>query len=159
MALMACLLPTEHAKAGDFAFSLPREDGSGWLEPGRIGESPTVFIFWRSDCPLCLMELAELNTLRSAFPTAKFVLVAFDTREAARRTYHRFNIPADIEKARAPRDPRRLLARLGNKQGALPFSAVYDARGTLCVATSGRLTMAILKKILARCPNMSPHKI
>lgn len=149
-AILACLLPAAHAGTGGFAFRLPREDGSGWIEPGGF-DSPAVFLFWSADCPPCLVELAGLGALRSAFPNVRFVAVNLDGREAARRMRSRIDLPDGVLRARAPQNPRDLLARLGNAEGALPFSAIYDGNGNLCAAVRGTLTPHILSVTFSRC--------
>lgn len=148
---MACLLSAAHASAGDTAFRLAREDGNGWVEPGKFGGSPAVFLFWSADCLPCLAELNGISTLREMFPNVRFVAVALSPRDATRRALARVNLPRFIEQARGPLSPRGLLARLGNKNGALPFSVIYDGGGQRCASHVGILTMQSLRSNLQDC--------
>lgn len=44
-----------------------------------------------------------------------------------------------------------LMARFGNRDGALPFTAALDSQGRLCATYRGALRKAVLNAIAQRC--------
>lgn len=131
-------------------FRLARADGSGWITP-QDGQGSSVFLFWDSACPGCLLELADLQALQQTVPAMRIVLVSLSTREDTRRVLAQYTIPDSTLLARSPMNPRGLLAQLGNGAGALPFAVVFSPDGSVCVRHFGQTTRTVLRSAEAAC--------
>jgi len=130
---------------------LAREDGTGWVSPGKLDRHPAVFLFWDSECAPCLRELTQLSRLRRAFPQAVFVAVSLSGRDATRRVLSRIPLDASVVRAVAPQRPGGLLAGLGNSGGVLPFTAAFTPEGSACLQAPGPLTVEFLERAARTC--------
>jgi hypothetical protein len=139
-------------------FQLALDDGSGWAAPGVLDNRPSVLLFWDSRCPPCLVELANVAALQKQFPEAVFVTVSLSPRDEGRRILARMKLPETIVQARAPSNPRGLLATLGNPAGALPFAAAFDPSGQQCAQVSGALSTDQIAVLRHRCRSRSDGK-
>lgn len=147
--LAALAMPLTASAAAPFR--LASDDGRRWYAPGELGGKPSVFLFWDVDCAPCLAELKNARTLRAAWPEAVVVIASLSPRDASARALGRYQVPADVRRAMAPADPRGLLARLGNRAGALPFTAAFRADGRRCAARLGPLDAQQMRALAARC--------
>lgn len=141
------------------AVRLAREDGAGWVEPGKLGGHPAVLLFWDAECAPCLAELANLSALRAQLPDAQLVAVSLSPREASRRALARYAPNLQALRATAPPDPRGLLAALGDPRGALPFHAAFDGDGRPCHAAVGALTPSIMTEVARACLDATPRTL
>ena len=149
--LLASLLFVAAVAQPATAMQLARDDGRGWIEPGKLQRRPSVFLFWDVDCAPCLVELQHLDQLQAAFPDAQLVIVSLSPRVDTRRALARFK-PSDAAlRAMAPSEPRGMLASLGDPQGVLPFSAAFDAAGQPCLSGVGALSEQRLRQAAAAC--------
>ena len=100
------------------------------VDPLADAESPSVFLFMRSDCPISNRYAPELRRLHEAFSSrgVRFWLVYVDPQEAAesiRRHAEEYQVPGEIL-----RDPHHHLVRLTGAR-VTPEAAVFDAGGRL----------------------------
>lgn len=135
-------------------FRLARADGDGWITP-QNGQGSSVFLFWDSACPGCLLELADLPALQQTVPAMRIVLVSLSPREDTRRVLSQYTIPETTLLARSPLNPRGLLAQLGNTAGALPFAVVFSPDGSVCVRHFGQTTRTVLRSADTICRGRS----
>jgi len=112
------------------AFSLADMHGaihssSEW--EGRV----RVINFWATWCPPCIKEIPEFVRLQDELAEGgvQFIGIALDNPESVREfaAIHRINYPSLV----AEMDGFALVNRLGNKNGALPYTVVVDASGKL----------------------------
>lgn len=139
------------AKASGAPFRLASGDGGQWVSPGGFDGKPSLFLFWDTECAPCLRELADMASLKMAFPGAVFVVVSLSPRDQTRRVLAKVSIPSDVVRAQAPANPRGLLASIGNRTGALPFGAAFDGLGRLCASGVGTLTRERLRAVASAC--------
>lgn len=149
-ALMALAL-CAGATAAMAAPQLAAMDGARWLTPGDFDGQPATILFWSPDCPPCRIELANLAALQAADPENVIILAAIGRKTDILRVLGDYKIPKTIRTALAPNNPRGLLARLGNKQGALPFTVRFDGKGRTCAFYSGALSGTIIDKMRQAC--------
>lgn len=149
--LAAIVLGVGVTNAAEPRFKLASEDGKSWVAPGAFNDRPAVFMFWDTQCAPCLQELRKAAALRTGFPEATLVAVSLSSRADTRRVLATLNLPTDIILARAPDNPQGLLTKLGNRHGALPFSAVFLGNGELCAYGLGTLNESVLSRAAAQC--------
>lgn len=115
----------------------------------NAGET-TLLVFWDDACPPCRQELDRLPALAAANPDLTFILVTLGDKRAARRRLTR-----DVLDMTAPTllvgDARATLARLGNHDAALPYTAALNERGQHCANLLGALHLQAIREIKAAC--------
>lgn len=119
----------------------------------RLSELPpqaTLINFWRSDCPPCVAELPLLAQLAQQ---RRVIAVALqknsDTHSAPAAV--RAALQAPLIALHGPPDARAILARFGNRSGALPYTAILTPQRQLCAQHYGPVDQAWLEKAWQRC--------
>lgn len=128
---------------------LPYLDGSRFLRLEELRDTPVLLNFWGSECVPCAKELPLLQAASRNHPEAQFLGVAVDDRASARRFLARFTIgyPQLIATTR----PEVLMRRLGNRTGALPYTAVLDRQHRLCRSHLGQVDAGWIAQAIAQC--------
>jgi thiol-disulfide isomerase/thioredoxin len=139
------------ASATEASFRLVSDDGKSWITPRDFSGKPVVFLFWDTECAPCLQELKQLGHLRAVFPQAVFVAVSISSRDDTRRVLAKIALPSDVVRARIPNDSKQFFRRLGNREGAVPFSVIFNRNGTLCHNHSGALAPQALLAAASNC--------
>src|SRR5574343_114285 len=80
----------------------------------------TLVNFWRADCPPCVRELPLLNRHAATHPELRVVAIALQTPGESESAAQRPLPP--VLALHGPRQPQGLLARFGNRAGALPHT-------------------------------------
>jgi thiol-disulfide isomerase/thioredoxin len=111
-----------------WALRFARPEG-GELEMAQLRGRPLVLNFWATWCPPCIREMPQLNRFAREFGPAGWQVVglAAEPAEPVRRFLKTrpIEFPIGLGGAQA----LDLSRELGNPQGALPFTAVFDAAG------------------------------
>ncbi|PSM15169.1 TlpA family protein disulfide reductase [Stenotrophomonas maltophilia] len=122
------------------ALSLPDLEGQPLDLRRRFAGRPLLVNVWASWCAPCVEEMPEL---------ARFVHVqgedgvqvlglALDTPEDVRRFLQQ--VPVDYPIVIETPGPRDASVQLGNAQGLLPYSVLFDAQGRMVKAKLGPFT-------------------
>jgi thiol-disulfide isomerase/thioredoxin len=108
--------------------SFVKPDG-GSLAMASLRGRPLVLNFWAAWCAPCIREMPTLDRFRQAYaPVGWEVLgLAIDRPEAV--TAFLAKRPVGFPIALAGIEGAELARELGNEQGGLPFTAVFDANG------------------------------
>lgn len=145
-------LAAHAAEKGSPALDFELSDGSVFVRLSTLPSRTTVVNFWRSDCPPCVREL-PLLAASAGQGKARVVAVALQ------RPYETANAPGGVLTAlqppvqllHGPSEPRGLLARFGNRAGALPYTVVLDAQRRPCARQTGEVTAEWLNAAIHRC--------
>ena len=122
------------AAAGDmpelWAMRFPQPTGGELVMAERRGR-PLLLNFWATWCPPCVKEMPELDRFQRAFATQGWQVVglAVDGPTPVREFLER--VPVSFPIGLAGFEGTDLSKRLGNAQGALPFTAAFDAQGRI----------------------------
>ena len=110
---------------------------------------PLLIMFWRADCPPCLIELRDLgDTLSKHSITTALILL--QGLEHARDKLP--PLPKNVQVLATEDDGGELLAAFGNdKILALPYSVMLDAQGNVCGKHNGILTPAQINEWVKQC--------
>jgi thiol-disulfide isomerase/thioredoxin len=117
--------------------SLPDLDGRPLDLQQRFRGRPLLVNVWASWCAPCVEEMPELARFAHAQGGAgvQVLGLALDTPEDVRRFLHR--VPVDYPIVIETPGPRDASVQLGNAQGLLPYSVLFDARGRMVKAKLG----------------------
>jgi thiol-disulfide isomerase/thioredoxin len=120
--------------------------GGGELALADFRGRPLLINFWATWCPPCVRELPLLDRFAGAQPAGGWQVVglAVDGPTPVREFLQRS--PLGFPIGLAGLDGTTLSRQLGNDQGALPFSAAFDARGRLRERKLGEVDEALLKR-------------
>ena len=107
----------------------------------RIGEWPGVLVcnFWATWCEPCRAEVPLLLKLRRAYSGKGLEVVGIGIDNAAKMRQFAKDYGVDYPLLVADASAVDLMRDLGNPSGALPFTAVKDARGTIAYRHLGLL--------------------
>ncbi|MFM7850275.1 MAG: TlpA disulfide reductase family protein [Rubrivivax sp.] len=105
-------------------------DGSA-LDLASLHGRPLVLNFWATWCPPCVKELPELDRFHRQWSPRDWQVVglAVDGARAVREFLRQQ--PLSFPIGLAGLEGTTLSRNLGNAQGALPFTVVFDGRGRL----------------------------
>jgi len=137
------------ADAGKLVFAATFPDPQGVPQPLAQWRGKVVVLnFWAPWCPPCLKEMPGFVELQRKYGERGlvFVGIALDTRENV-QAYLRenaINYPILLGQD----DAAELSGAIGNRQSALPFSAVIDREGTIVAAQAGMLKEEKLEKLI-----------
>jgi len=108
----------------------PKPDGSELVMASLRGK-PLLLNFWATWCAPCVKEMPELDRFSSAFAGRGWQVVglAVDNPKPVREFLQR--APVGFTIGLAGFEGAELTGQLGNPQGALPFTAVFDRRGRI----------------------------
>ncbi|MDR3430119.1 TlpA disulfide reductase family protein [Silvimonas sp.] len=108
---------------------------------------PMVINFWAPWCGPCREETPDLVKLHKAYGNkVQFVGVAID--EIAPVTQFTKQYQVTYPTLLGDGDALELMSKLGNVQGALPFTVVIDPQGKITVKDLGRVKPDAMKKTL-----------
>lgn len=152
LALAFSLAGTPAAAMPPAALDFELSDGRRFVSLSALSAMPTIVNFWRADCPPCLREMPELAALARS-GKARVITIALQ------RPYETAAAPAAILAAlqapllslHGPGEPRGLLARFGNRVGALPYTVILDNQRRPCARQTGEINRHWLDDRLAAC--------
>lgn len=146
VALSLSLVAT--AAWADSPLDTPLKDLQG--KPQKLSQwsgKPMVINFWAPWCGPCREETPDLVKLQKAYGSkVQFVGVAID--EIAPVTQFTKQYKVSYPTLLGDGDALELMSKLGNVQGALPFTVVIDTQGKVTVKDLGRVKPDEMKKTL-----------
>ena len=122
----------------------PTPDGGELVMVSMRGR-PLVLNFWATWCPPCIKELPDLDRFHREWGPKGWQVVglAVDNLRAVKEFLQRQ--PLGFPVGMAGLEGSALSRQLGNEQGALPFTAVFDARGVVIQRKLGQTSYDELK--------------
>ena len=136
---------------GDYLFAKPVDAHTNdFIRLSQWQGKPVLVMFWRSDCPPCLIELRNIPDMLTAHKDLQVALISLQDMEHTRNKLPK--LPKNVTVLVAQDDGGELLAAFGNdKRLALPYSVILDARGRRCTERNGILTPQILDSWVKQC--------
>lgn len=135
------MMPAPLQLAAALALSLQTLDGGSFVPPP--GEM-TVLLFWRADCPPCLIELRHAQDYVEAAAPGHVLFVGLQEPAPLARAAARLGLPETM----VVRAPVTVLSGLGK---ALPLSVALDGAGAVCARQEGLLGLDRLRAWKNRC--------
>ena len=131
---------------------------SGFVRLSSLEPRVSVINFWRSDCPPCVRELpllAELaghGAIRVVTISLQRQSETFGVADAVK-----YALRAPVISLHAPIDARGLLARFGNRLGALPHTVLLNTKREVCAIKHGEIDRQWLALAVASCTKTPNH--
>lgn len=160
VAALACtvLLVFSTVACAAHDFELPGGEnsrGKGFLRLSTLPPKLTIINFWRSDCPPCLRELPLLNRFATEHPEIRVVTIAL--QKPSETAFSPVSPQTPVIALHGPSQPQGLLARFGNRPGALPFTVVLNPERESCAHKTGEINEDWLEKSRRSClPDTAP---
>jgi len=135
------------ADLGLFEQLLP--DTAGVPQPlSQWKGKPLIVNFWATWCAPCVDEMPELSKLQSKLKDTQIIGIGIDTAENIRNFGSKYQIAYPLYVAGA--NGVELSRQLGNRNGGLPFTVLFDRNGTPVRTYLGRLHLDQLRDDLAK---------
>lgn len=154
--LMCGLSVPTNASVIELDFELASD--TGFVRLSALEPRVSVINFWRSDCPPCVRELPLLAEL-AGHGVIRVVTIALqrqsETLGAADAVQHALRAP--LIALHAPIDARGLLARFGNRFGALPHTVLLNKKREVCSIKHGEIDRQWLEQAVAACNKAPKH--
>lgn len=133
-------LAAEAATGGVWQASFQQPDG-GTLAMASLRGTPLVLNFWGTWCPPCVKEMPELDQFQRQFGPAgwRVVGLAVDNPTAVREFLARSPVSYTI--GLAGFDGSELTRKLGNAQGGLPYTVMFNRRGEVAQRKAGQTSL------------------
>ncbi len=108
---------------------------------------PLVLNFWATWCPPCVKEMPDLQALHEKYPNIHIVGLAVDTASNVLKFGEKVSVSYPL--LVAGHGGISLMRDLGNKQGGLPFTVLFDAQGRLVHSILGQIDPTKLDALMA----------
>lgn len=118
----------ERGLASLWPLRFPRPEG-GELALAEFRGRPLLINFWAPWCPPCVKELPALNRFQKDFAAQGWQVIGLAIDEPPPVRAFLKKLPLDFPVGIAGFAGADLSRRLGNADGALPFSVILDAAG------------------------------
>jgi thiol-disulfide isomerase/thioredoxin len=150
---LACGMTALASQAAGAALDFELSDGQHFVRLADLPPRVTVVNFWRTDCPPCVRELPVLAEFARR-GQARIITIALQrpAETTAAPEVVQTALQAPLTQLHGPSEPRGLLARFGDRSGALPHTVVLDAERRPCAQRSGEINAAWLTAALGNCP-------
>lgn len=148
--VLLAALPAAAARASSepLDFELASLDGR-FVSLSGLPPGVTLVNFWHSECPPCRRELPAIATFAREQPALRVVTVALQDKRATERDS--VLLPGGAHNLIGPANPRPLLARFGNRSGALPHTVMLDRERRVCARKTGEIDSAWLAQAARQC--------
>jgi thiol-disulfide isomerase/thioredoxin len=110
--------------------AFPRPDGS-LLAMATLRGRPLVLNFWATWCAPCVREMPELDRFARQFATRGGQVLGLAVDNAAAVSEFLLRTPVSYAIALAGFEGGALSHQLGNANGALPYTAVFNRHGAI----------------------------
>ena len=152
LAQTSTALATDPPSVTKAALDFELSDGHRFVTLASLPAQPTVINFWRADCPPCVREMPELAALaREGQVRVITVALQRPTETAAAPAAIQAALQPPLLSLHGPGEPRGLLARFGNRAGALPHTVILDTGRRACAQHTGEINRRWLAEALANC--------
>ncbi|MGB3289492.1 MAG: TlpA disulfide reductase family protein [Burkholderiaceae bacterium] len=107
---------------------------------------PLVLNFWATWCPPCVKEMPDLDALHQKHTQVQFVGLAVDTAVNVRKFGEKVRVSYPL--LIAGHGGIKLMRDLGNKNGGLPFTVIFDKDGRISRQILGQVKPEELERYL-----------
>lgn len=119
----------------------------GQVEFAEYLGKPLVLNFWATWCPPCVKEMPDLDALHKKHGNVQFVGLAVDTAANVQKFGEKVQVSYPL--LIAGHGGIKLMRGLGNKNGGLPFTVVFDEKGRVSTKMLGQIKPDELDRYLA----------
>lgn len=147
--LAGVFAPTAGVAADRLEFELATLDGDRFVKLDDFAGRPMLINVWGTECPPCIIETPLLSAQSQIYPKVQFLGIGADDRIASLLFINRLHIR--YPQLQAPKNSSGLLRRLGDSQGALPFTVVLDAGHRICAKRQGAVDAAWILGAMNTC--------
>jgi len=142
---LALPLPADPASAEFWQMRFARTDGSE-LEMSTLRGRPLLLNFWGTWCPPCVTEMPELDRFAQTYGSQGWQVLGLAVDNPGAVRAHLAKSPVSYLIALAGFEGSTLSRRLGNEQGGLPFTVMFNPGGNIVQRKAGATDLAELSR-------------
>jgi len=135
--------------ANGLEFELATLSGNAFVKISDFRNRAVLINVWGTECPPCVKETPLLNAQSKIYTKVQFLGIATDGRISSLRFAGKFHVR--YPQLQAPIHPDGLLRRLGDSNGALPFTVVLDAEHRICASRLGAVDADWIRGVMTAC--------
>lgn len=144
------------ANAQDAAPMLAAFNGATYADSGKVFNAnqfsgkKVLVMFWKSDCPPCLVEMSGFENIRKAAGVMPIIVV---TPSWGKKEQYFLQKPIKNSAliVKYNRGFNDALEYFGDPEAAVPYSVMFDEKGVGCISNLGPVNGKVMKDMLNEC--------
>lgn len=120
------------------------------LQTNKFLGRKTLVMFWKYDCPPCRVEMLEFDKTRAAIGKTPVILIIPKFTKLENSALQPA-IKSGATIAIIGANYSNVLGDLGDAEGGVPYSVLFNEKGKACIANLGPTNAKIVKDMLRQC--------
>ena len=120
------------------------------LQTNKFLGRKTLVMFWKYDCPPCRVEMLEFDKTRAALGKIPVILIIPKFTKLENSALQPA-IKGGATIAIIGNNYSDVLGDLGDAEGGVPYSVLFNEKGKACIANLGPTNAKIVKDMVRQC--------
>lgn len=120
------------------------------LQTNKFLGRKTLVMFWKYDCPPCRVEMLEFDKTRAALGKIPVILIIPKFTKLENSALQPA-IKSGATIAVIGANYQNIIGDLGDAEGGVPYSVLFNEKGKACIANLGPTNAKIVKNMVRQC--------
>ncbi len=122
------------------------------LQTSKFLGRKVLVMFWKYDCPPCRVEMLEFDKTRAALGKIPVIMIIPKFTKLENSALQPA-IKSGATIAIIGADYQNIIGDLGDAEGGVPYSVLFNEKGKACIANLGPTNAKIVKDMVRQCKN------
>jgi peroxiredoxin len=136
------------ANLSKVSFELAKIDGSEFVSADDFLGKKSIILFFDPDCAPCVAKLQQLNQNPPNFNKINIIIINLIDQKEIKNKILSWHLNPQFTILQAPKNPAGFLRKFGNFSAKLPFLALLNEKGAICLVKSEIFSAADFKNCL-----------